>query len=38
MDPYAPLVKGRNKFAERDEFERFQEKVRATVIHHPPFA
>ena len=27
LDPYAPLVKGRAKFAERDTFERFQEQV-----------
>ena len=28
LDPYAPLIKGRAKFAERDQFERYQDKVR----------
>jgi len=28
IDPYAPLVKGRSLFGMRDDFERFQEKVR----------
>ena len=27
LDPYAPLVKGRAKFAERDQFERFEQEV-----------
>lgn len=27
LDPYAPLVKGRSNFAQRDEFERYEEKV-----------
>ncbi|CAL5221257.1 g3414 [Coccomyxa viridis] len=27
LDPYAPLVKGRAKFAERDKFERYQDKL-----------
>ena len=27
VDPYAPLVKGRAKFAQRDDFERFQTAV-----------
>ena len=31
VDPYAPLVKGRAKFAQRDEFERFQ-----TAVREPP--
>ena len=27
LDPYAPLVKGRARFAQRDDFERFQTAV-----------
>ena len=27
LDPYAPLVKGRARFAQRDEYERFQTAV-----------
>ena len=30
LDPYAPLVKGRAKFAERDQFERFEQEVGLT--------
>lgn len=29
LDPYAPLVSGRRRFAQRDAFEKFQHKVRA---------
>ncbi len=32
LDPYAPLVKGRAKFAERDKFERYQDKVRQSPM------
>jgi hypothetical protein len=31
LDPYAPLVKGRARFAERDDFERFETKVRLVL-------
>ena len=27
LDPYAPLIAGRQRFAQRDEVEQFQEKV-----------
>lgn len=32
LDPYAPLVKGRAKFAERDKFERYQDKVSQVTL------
>ena len=32
LDPYAPLVKGRAKFSQRDDFERYQEKVRHRLV------